>query len=373
MFKKHFADILWYIGIGFISWAVSHWFFTWTRSIIMALLWIILFTIHQYLKEERTHDYMQIILFGLIYSLSIGMISWWLQHFLDSPTRSLWIIPVWYFISYLIFGAHMKSTTWLKNLNIAILWGVILAIVWFAAYKIIPMSWYSGIDGHHGHDSYTNEAWYWNAWKWQWCWGGMMWDWKCAMMWQWWCWGDKMGAWECAMMKEWGTMWDWMLQAWIHDHGNITSEEQFIVDMIPHHQEAVDTSIEIVARSSNEELRKLAQWIIDAQKKEIAMMQNRLKEWYPSSILQTTYKNMMPDLKQYQWVDLDNQYLMGMVMHHKGAVQMAQWLLKLQPRTELIQFANDIIRVQTSEINQMKVMLQMTMPDMHKWDAHIWH
>jgi uncharacterized protein (DUF305 family) len=67
------------------------------------------------------------------------------------------------------------------------------------------------------------------------------------------------------------------------DHGNVVSEEQFIRDMIPHHQEAVDISKIIVAKSTNPALVKLAQGIIDAQTTEIAMMQGWLKTWYLTS------------------------------------------------------------------------------------------
>ncbi len=52
----------------------------------------------------------------------------------------------------------------------------------------------------------------------------------------------------------------------------VTSEEAFIVNMIPHHQEAIDTARLIVAKSTNTELIKLAQNIILAQEKEINMM-----------------------------------------------------------------------------------------------------
>jgi uncharacterized protein (DUF305 family) len=63
------------------------------------------------------------------------------------------------------------------------------------------------------------------------------------------------------------------MQGMMMHHGDVKSEEQFIIDMIPHHQEAVDTSKEIVARSTNEKLKKLAQGIIDAQTTEITTMQ----------------------------------------------------------------------------------------------------
>lgn len=51
------------------------------------------------------------------------------------------------------------------------------------------------------------------------------------------------------------------------------SEEQFITNMIPHHQEAVDSAKIILAHSTNADMKRLAQDIVDAQTKEISMMQ----------------------------------------------------------------------------------------------------
>lgn len=44
-------------------------------------------------------------------------------------------------------------------------------------------------------------------------------------------------------------------------------------------------------------------------------------------------------------------------MHHEGAVQMAESLLKLNAREEVSNFARDVIRVQSIEISLMKMML----------------
>ena len=80
------------------------------------------------------------------------------------------------------------------------------------------------------------------------------------------------------------------------NHANVVSEEQFIRDMIPHHQEAVDTSREIVERSQTTALVELTQDIIDAQTKEITMMKGWLNDWYANSTGVADYKNMMPNL-----------------------------------------------------------------------------
>ena len=261
------------------------------------------------------------------------MISGWLQHFLDSPMRSLRIIPLWYFLSYLIYSAHMKATNRLKTLNIAVLWAIALWWLAFAAYKFLPTSWYSGIDGdHHGEE---------NTMQWMNC---NKWDMSCM---------DK--------MKNQNSMMWWMMM----NHANVVSEEQFIRDMIPHHQEAVDTSREIVERSQTTALVELTQDIIDAQTKEITMMKGWLNDWYANSTGVADYKNMMPNLTIVSWQSLDHLYLQWMMMHHMWAIQMAEWVLKLNPRKEVVDFANAVIEAQTKEIEIMKNLMMTSMPWMN--------
>jgi uncharacterized protein (DUF305 family) len=100
-------------------------------------------------------------------------------------------------------------------------------------------------------------------------------------------------------------------------HANVVSEEQFIRDMIPHHQEAVDTSKDVAARSTSDQLKELANDIVTDQTKEITMMQDWVKERYPYSTGSSTYKNMMPNLAIVSGMSLDRLYLQGMIMHHQ--------------------------------------------------------
>ena len=50
----------------------------------------------------------------------------------------------------------------------------------------------------------------------------------------------------------------------------------------------------------------------------------------------------------------DKAFLDDMIIHHQGAVDMAQLVLKNSKRPELIKLANDIITAQTTEIDMMK-------------------
>ena len=137
-----------------------------------------------------------------------------------------------------------------------------------------------------------------------------------------------------------------------HTMAPITSEEEFLVEMIPHHQEAVDTSIIIYQNTQNEALRDLARRIIDAQEEEIQMMQTWLDEDFGGGF-EASYENMMPDLEQYSGVNQDNAYIHGMIMHHLMAVEMAEEVLALNPSERVRVFAEEVIAVQSAEIEEM--------------------
>lgn len=73
-------------------------------------------------------------------------------------------------------------------------------------------------------------------------------------------------------------------------------DKAFIEMMIVHHQGAVDMAAMIPANAKHEELKKLGREIIAAQTKEIAMMQQWLKDWgYESAAQKIDNDGMMMD------------------------------------------------------------------------------
>jgi len=64
--------------------------------------------------------------------------------------------------------------------------------------------------------------------------------------------------------------------------------------------------------------------------------------------------SMMASLEGKTGDAFDKVFLSEMIVHHQGAVVMAEAVLKKSKRPELIKLANDIISAQTSEINMMK-------------------
>lgn len=152
--------------------------------------------------------------------------------------------------------------------------------------------------------------------------------------------------------------------AYMQDHAHhmqhkVVSEESFIADMIPHHQEAVDTSARLNAITQNPVLQELTQAIVSGQTAEITMMQSWLDTWYPTSSYVSTYTPMMRDTSAISAVStIEKMWLEDMIVHHMGAVMMAEDVLKLNPRPEVEAFARAIIDVQTNEIILMQSLLQ---------------
>ena len=57
------------------------------------------------------------------------------------------------------------------------------------------------------------------------------------------------------------------------------TDQQFLTDMIAHHEEAVAMSKKVLLHTSRKEVRELANTIIDVQTKEISDMKQKLQEW----------------------------------------------------------------------------------------------
>ena len=145
------------------------------------------------------------------------------------------------------------------------------------------------------------------------------------------------------------------------DHGAmmVGSEREFIAGMIPHHQEAVDTASEVLARGgSTEEIRSLAAAIVEAQEKEITMLKKWHLDWYNEAYDEDdSYQTMMRDLSSLSGADLDKRFLEDMIPHHMGAIMMAKSVQPYIEHQEIADMADAIMKTQTDEIELMRDML----------------
>jgi uncharacterized protein (DUF305 family) len=147
------------------------------------------------------------------------------------------------------------------------------------------------------------------------------------------------------------------------DHGMmmVKSEREFLEGMLPHHQEAVDIAKEVIARGgSTPEIKKLAEDIVVAQEREIAMMKDWYETWYGKAYVAdpTAYEPMMRDLSTLRGASLDKVFLEDMVMHHMGAVMMARSVQPYIEHKEITDLSKAIVETQTVEIQLMKNMLR---------------
>jgi uncharacterized protein (DUF305 family) len=139
----------------------------------------------------------------------------------------------------------------------------------------------------------------------------------------------------------------------------VLTERDFIEEMIPHHEEAVETSKIMLARSQNAEVRKLTEAIITAQEKEIADMKSWYETWYGEPYTATgTYEAMMPDLATLSDSELDRAYLQGMIEHHMMALMMAQQVAQAIEHPEIATLAQSIAQTQSAEIISMRILLK---------------
>lgn len=146
----------------------------------------------------------------------------------------------------------------------------------------------------------------------------------------------------------------------------------FAVMMIPHHEQAVEMSELSLGISDSSELTDLANQIIAGQTPEIELMQGWLDESEQFSEMPGIMESMpgmngmmggmateeeMEDLAELSSPEFEQMFLELMIDHHEGALDMVQMIID-SDNPEVKALADDIVRVQTAEIEQMQRMLE---------------
>ena len=140
----------------------------------------------------------------------------------------------------------------------------------------------------------------------------------------------------------------------------------FAQGMLGHHIGAVDMAEIELKYGTDDEMRKLAQEIIDAQQPEIKQM----KTWLASNpdsktptadtkAMQKAYADGMDAMHEEMMSGIadpvpDMAFARGMLPHHIGAVDMAETQLKYGKNPEMLKLAQEIIDAQKAEIEQMQ-------------------
>ena len=142
-------------------------------------------------------------------------------------------------------------------------------------------------------------------------------------------------------------------------HVAAASEQEYLAEMVAHHQEAIDAAREL-RRSDRAVMRRFGERIVEAQSAQVAQMESWLAQWYPDDPTDVDYEPMMRDLTGLSGERLDRTFLEDMVGHHMAAVMMSQHLLvsRLADHDEVAALAAQIRDDQHAEIIMMRAWLR---------------
>ncbi len=101
----HTATLLKYGGISFIAGAVNHGMFSESRSLITASFGVFFYLLGSWLEmrlqEAQRLSWADVLGVGIVSSVGLGFFTGGLQHFPDSPDRSVWVVPLGFALSLL--------------------------------------------------------------------------------------------------------------------------------------------------------------------------------------------------------------------------------------------------------------------------------
>ncbi len=158
--KEHVAIIIKYTGISFITGWLSHWFFSGERQIITSLVWVVFFIVWTLLEQKpEERDYIRTIIFSSVLAVAIWALTWGLQHFPDSPDRSVWLVPAWFLVSIYAYLSLEKEVIY-KKIHLIYAWlGFVFFVGLSALLYALVGAWYlwAWEHGHGSNDHHEQE------------------------------------------------------------------------------------------------------------------------------------------------------------------------------------------------------------------------
>lgn len=146
----------------------------------------------------------------------------------------------------------------------------------------------------------------------------------------------------------------------------------FIVQMIPHHQAAIEMSCNILQYTKSTPLRNIATNIIEMQTNSIDNMQRAIEH---CSTFTDTCRDLSLYQRQFEIIahimfeemdtaminnNADADFMRQMIPHHQGAIRMSENALHFDICPELKPILHSIILSQTRGIHQMQRLLRYT-------------
>jgi uncharacterized protein (DUF305 family) len=158
------------------------------------------------------------------------------------------------------------------------------------------------------------------------------------------------------------------------------ADVDFMSGMIPHHAQAVIMGGWAKSHGARDDVRILCERIVVGQSDEIALMQTWLRDHgqevpdakstrHKMVMNGMEHEMLMPgmltdeemaELDKARGPEFDRLFLIGMIKHHQGAIDMVEVLLKSYGAAQdevVFKFANDVFADQSTEIDRMNKML----------------
>jgi uncharacterized protein (DUF305 family) len=158
------------------------------------------------------------------------------------------------------------------------------------------------------------------------------------------------------------------------------ADVEFMAGMIPHHAQAVIMAGWAPSHGARQDVAILCERIVVAQRDEIAMMRTWLADRgqevpdatstrHKMTMNGTTHEMLMPgmltdeemaELDRARGPEFDRLFLVGMIKHHQGAIDMVDKLFKAYGAAQdetVYKFASDVYADQSIEIDRMHEML----------------
>jgi uncharacterized protein (DUF305 family) len=145
---------------------------------------------------------------------------------------------------------------------------------------------------------------------------------------------------------------------------------EFVQGMIPHHEQAVEMSALALDGRGGAAVQELARRIQAAQDPEIVAMRAILSRWGieedehamhhspdDAAMMGMLTDGQMGELEVMSGADFDQRWIQLMIMHHEGAVSMAEAVLAGGVDEEVRAIAAGVKSVQLAEIAELRALL----------------
>jgi uncharacterized protein (DUF305 family) len=318
-----------FVGTAFISGAIVHSgnISEIPKYIVIGLIGLTLFVAGSFVQETIINKnslqgtkLVKFLFFSLLLSVGIGMISGGVQHFTDFPVYSSFLIPLGVLLSLVAFllknSYSISSKVWVLILSVFALLSLILNIG-LGAYanslvKKVPeycetkasfLAVKVNASGTHAEDCIKPAQ-------------------------------------NNSMTMD------------MSNNSKVKDDRSFIDYVIPHHQDAVDGSQELLKISKDPELISFLNNVIATQTKEIDLLKRYYKSWFGAE-----YKDSYIKLQNRYFgmneLEASKTFTQNMLAHHSGIIDVAKKVVAsdigYSYKPEIVELSQQIIKDQEAD------------------------